>query len=143
MPWRRSGPPVVAALIWTVAIATLGVAFFAPLSFRLYNSHHLKVSSGIRDAPGHADAFRTSWDFAQAYLWHLCNALPGLKVTDTVDWDQPLKHGTRMGLLFLAFRGIVLIPLFAALVGIWTGRPTAKAWVAETREHTGWRIAGG
>jgi hypothetical protein len=140
IPWRRSGPPLVAALLWTLAISVLGIAFFAPLSFRLYNAHHLAVTSGLHDKPGHAEAFRTSWDFAKAYLWQTCDALPGLKVTDTVDWDPPLEHGTRMGLLLLAYRGFVLVPLVASLVGIWTSRRTGKAPSVKQRS---WRIAGG
>jgi hypothetical protein len=57
-----------------------------------------------------------------AYLWVLCDALPGLKVPETVGWSQPLKHGTGMGLLLLAFRGFVIVPLAASAVGIWKGR---------------------
>jgi hypothetical protein len=122
MPWTRAGPAILWALIWTLSMAMLGVALFAPISFRLYNAGHLPVSSGIHDAPHMADPLPTSWDFAVAYLWQLCDALPALKVTETVDWHEPVKHGTRMGLLLLAFRSLVLLPLIASLVGIWTGR---------------------
>jgi hypothetical protein len=125
MPWSRTGPAIALALLWTLCIALLAIGLFAPLSFRLYDAGRLHVSSGIHDAPHGAAAIRTSWEFAVAYFWQFCDSLPTLKVTDTIGWKQPLQHGTRMGLLLVSFRGLVLVPLVASLVGIWSGRQDA------------------
>jgi hypothetical protein len=122
LPWTRTGPAVVLALLWAASLSVLAVALFAPLSFRLYNAGHLPVSSGIHDLPHGAGSWQTSWDFAIAYFWQACDALPAAGVTDTLDWDQPLQHGTRMGLMLVAFRGLVILPLLASFVGIWKSR---------------------
>jgi hypothetical protein len=122
LPWTRAGPAILFAFVWTVTLSVLGIGILAPITFHLYDAGHLGDISGIRDDPHGAATLYTSWQFAIAYFWQLCDVIPLLKVTDTVDWDRPLQHGTRMGLLLLAYAALVLVPLAASLRGIWAGR---------------------
>jgi hypothetical protein len=95
----------VFALVWTMALALLGVALFAPLTFLLYDAGHIGIRSGIRHDPDEAAALYASAQFAVAYLWKICKAIPLIEVTATIAWDRPLKSGTRMALLLLTYKG--------------------------------------
>jgi hypothetical protein len=58
------------------------------------------------------------------YLWHLSDAIPFLKIPETLRWaPEPLLDDWRVGALVLGYKVIVLVPVVAAMLviirGIW------------------------
>jgi hypothetical protein len=62
------------------------------------------------------------------YLWLFWDLLPGLKVTETLNWPAPLKPTTlAAGLPMLAFRVLFLFGLLNAVRKWWTRNGTDRA----------------
>jgi hypothetical protein len=57
------------------------------------------------------------------YLWHFLDAVPLLEVPATLSWERPLVYDdARVGLLVLAFKVVVIVPVLAAFTGYWAWR---------------------
>jgi hypothetical protein len=123
MPWVGAGQALVRALMWSLGMGALGLSIFVPVTYWLYRAGAFHVRSGVHDPAKAATQLQTSWDFAKAYLWQLCDAVPALNIAGTMQWREPIKHGSGLGLLLLVFRCLVLIPTVTALGGIW------RSWV--------------
>jgi hypothetical protein len=53
------------------------------------------------------------------YLWHLLDAIPALQVPKTLHWSEhPVIDTTRSGVLLLAFKLVVVIPLLGAIIAM-------------------------
>ena len=61
----------------------------------------------------HAVEHGTLADFL---LWHLLDAIPGLKVPDTIKWEAPLTYQhAGAGWLVLLFRVMVIMPVVSGI----------------------------
>lgn len=57
---------------------------------------------------------------ADFFLWHFLNAVPVLKITDTLLWDPPLTYDQPVvGWILLAFKISVISPVIAAFGWSW------------------------
>jgi len=60
------------------------------------------------------------------YLWHFVNAVPVLKITETLHWEVPLQYeSARVGWILLLFKFTVIGPLIAVFA--WYGKRGAPA----------------
>jgi len=111
---------------WAYAFNVLWVAvmFFSSVTFLLAEQGLIAFSPGLR---GPATAGR----IADFYFWHFLEAMPVLKVNQTIRWTEPLGYDrTSVGLLLLLFKAVVIIPVIAAFLGYWKYR-------AQQAEKTG------
>lgn len=54
--------------------------------------------------------------FADFFLWHLLDAIPGLKVNETIRWTAPLTYERAgAGWLLLLFKVMVIVPAVAGI----------------------------
>jgi hypothetical protein len=62
------------------------------------------------------------------YLWHFIEAVPLLKVNDTIGWRTPMKYdGHLVGWILLLFKLAVIIPVIACFASYWKNLDTAKS----------------
>ena len=64
-------------------------------------------------------AISGSGQIADLLVWHSFEQIPALGVNDTLQWDAPLEYSHGAGVLVLAFKLLILLPLvpvFAAAV---------------------------
>jgi phospholipase C len=57
------------------------------------------------------------WEYTTTYAWNFIDALPGVKITSTFHWDQPLDFSDLFSETFLIlFRLLVLAPVVSLIV---------------------------
>ena len=77
---------------------------------------------------------------ADFFLWHFLNAVPVLKITDTLLWDPPLTYDQPVvGWILLVFKIAVISPVIAAFGWSWKRFRKAPTQAgdspAETRDN--------
>jgi len=61
--------------------------------------------------------------FHNYYLWLFFDMLPGLKITETLQWSAPLQPvGVVAGIPAIAFRAFIIYGVLSALKSWWKGR---------------------
>ena len=100
---RRIGP--FAPLAYSFSVLMTAAAFFGALTTALVARGYIAVDGDPRRAI----------DF---YMWHFLDAVPVLKINETLLWNAPLTyHQSRVGLLLLVFKIAVIAPVIAAFAG--------------------------
>jgi hypothetical protein len=109
--WNRLHPAGRAVpYLYAVVLAFVAIIFFATLASVLADHHVIEFGAPVAEP---ADAL----DF---FAWHLLDAIPGLDVTKTLRWDEPLGYSdSGVGLLVLAFKIAVIAPIVAAFAAFW------------------------
>ncbi len=79
--------------------------------------------------PG-GDPVTAPGQLADLFVWHSFEQVPVLGVNDTLQWDAPLQYASGAGVLVLAFKLMILLPLVPVFVAAFRHRPPARA--AET-----------
>jgi hypothetical protein len=119
---RRIG--ILAPLSYSLGLLLFSIQFFAAATFLLQQSERVTLTLGSATALS-VDAV------ADFFLWHFLNAVPVLKITDTLLWDPPLTYSQpAVGWILLAFKISVISPVIAAFGWSW-------ARFRETRTRTG------
>jgi hypothetical protein len=120
VPWMKGRGAIPRAMLWSAAMWLLAIAVLAPISYHFYDAGWIEVRSGIGGDP---DALRTSGKFTDLYLWQTADAIPGLRVTETLSLSRPIEYDDwKLGLLLLLYKAAVLIPVIAAFRGVWASR---------------------
>lgn len=118
-------------------ILALGTAFFLLAIAIFATSAVLLEERGLVDFRDPSCASPCVLDAAALsnfYTWHLTDALPLLRVNDTLHWEEPLVYeGALAGWLVLGFKLAVIIPLIQAFRIYWklrskTPRLRLSAW---------------
>ncbi len=108
------------------------IGFFAPVAYSLnlliisvllFSSvTYVLGEKGILEFTGSPDSKFSPDQVTALYLWHFLEAVPLLKVNDTLRWKEPLTYNSGwVGLALLIFKGAVIIPVIAAFAGYWKG----------------------
>ena len=114
---RHAGGRAATAL-YGVALLGMAVIFFGSLTWFLAERGWVRFSAA---ASGHA--VEAPVQVADLFLWQTLDSVPGLKVTDTLRWRPPLTYTDgRLGMLVIAFKAVVLLPVVAMLSTSWRGR---------------------
>ena len=72
------------------------------------------------------DAISGSGEIADLFVWHSFEQIPALDVNDTLQWDVPLEYASGAGVLVLAFKLLILLPLVPVFVAAVRHRPPAR-----------------
>jgi hypothetical protein len=74
----------------------------------------------------HCAACRLDWeDFFNFYTWHFADAIPLLKIPDTLNWEESLVYeGAGPGWLVLGLQASVILPLIQTIRSYWKLRST-------------------
>ena len=123
----------------------IAVIFFALITF-LSARNRISRPEFSEDKPVTVDSLQ---DF---YLWHFIDAVPILRVNDTIGWKRPFNYeGHLVGWILLLFKLVVIIPVIACFASFWrnfgvlkSASPTGRQWPRTARSagrHT--RRAGG
>lgn len=104
---------ILAPLVYSSALFIISLQFFAVATFLLHQSESLTLTLGSAKALS-SDAVG---DF---FLWHFLNAMPLLRITDTLLWDPPLTYDhPAVGWILLAFKISVISPVIVAFSWSW------------------------
>ena len=101
-----------APVAYSVNLLMIAVVFFSSVTFVLAN-HGVISLSGFRGPKLLPD------NLTDFYLWHFFQAIPLLKVNDTLHWPEPLSYSGFVGLMLLIFKLTVILPVIAAFSYYW------------------------
>lgn len=103
----------MAPIIYAVNVLMIADIFFATLSYVFHGKGWVAFT-----APAGSEV--ALWSLLDFYLWHFMDALPALKVNETLRWATPLDYqGAAAGWLLLVFKLTVIIPTIGVFVGYW------------------------
>ena len=112
LPLGRLEPTIRALAVTIFAVAT-----FSALTALLYLEGGLRIRGGPI-APGSIVD-----KAAEVYVWHLVDTVPLLDVTSNLHWKPAFEFDDRVGgLLLVAFKGFVILPLIQVARLIFAGR---------------------
>ena len=107
-----------APFVFAFVVAVMAIVLFATLAFVLADED--MISFGTDEA---AAVIAEPADALDFFSWQLLDAVPGLDVTDTLKWEQPLGYDDAgVGVLILLFKLLAVIPIIAAFVSFWRWR---------------------
>ena len=106
----RFGIPQFTPFLYAFDLLVISVMFFSSITFVL-------VQNGAAELSGQAVTYDSLMTF---YIWHFLEAIPLLKVNDTLQWKAPLTYQSRLvGFVLLLFKISVIIPVIAAFAWHW------------------------
>lgn len=101
--------PVWGGLALYINFVLIAVGCFAAFSILLHTSGPPLFLPGSNAEVSHGS-------FADFFLWHLLDAIPGLKVNETIRWTAPLTYERAgAGWLLLLFKVMVIVPAVAGI----------------------------
>jgi hypothetical protein len=112
--WRQIDR--VTPFLYPFGLTFVAIILFATLAFVLAERELIRFGSG----PESATAVAEPADALDFFLWHLVDSVPGFDVTHTLRWKEPLGYtDSRVGLLLLVFKIVVIAPIVATFLGFW------------------------
>jgi hypothetical protein len=111
--WLRDAVPDDRVTVWLAVALYVNFVFiaagcFASIAYLLHGMTPL-----FQPTAGHAVEHGTLADFL---LWQLLDAIPGLKVPDTIKWQAPLTYERAgAGWLVLLFKVMVIVPVVSGI----------------------------
>jgi hypothetical protein len=118
-----------AYLTYSFAVAAAGIFAALLAAFAVFTAALQAEGLVTEKPPANAEDF--VWTSLSFYGWNLLNAMPALKVPQTLNWAQPTKLTDYLGgSILLIFKIVVIFPLFAlaiALIRVWTTEGPAEA----------------
>jgi hypothetical protein len=99
--------------VFSVALAWVAVVVFGGATCGLQRIGVVKIQ------PVEAYTERCALHYADFYLWHLLDSIPGIKFTETVHWTQKYTYSDSVsGWLLLGFKIIVLVSVIGSFVTV-------------------------
>ena len=91
----------------------MAVIFFSAVTY-VMASHEIVT---LRSRTGQPIGLASLLDF---YVWHFLEAVPLLKVNQTICWDEPWTYDSAaVGWILLLFKLVVIVPVIGAFIGYW------------------------
>lgn len=84
------------------------------------------VERGVVDFTAEGAEVTSTGELAKFYIWQSFEQIPGLSINDTLQWDVPLQYAGGAGLVLMAFKVLILIPLVPVLLAAWRVRRPPK-----------------
>ena len=112
LPWLQQRVGRFAPVVYSADLLTMAILFFSSVSYALVSNGHLHLADP-RQATISADSIQ------QFYFWHFLEAIPLLKINETLQWPAPLAYKGVVGLLLLLFQLMVIVPVIATFVWYW------------------------
>lgn len=109
-----------APIIYSFNVLIIAVVFFSSISYVL-NSHDLISFTLSPDRVLRPDyPIDLYVHFLDFFVWHFLDAVPLLKINQTLRWEEPLTYTkTGVGWVLLLFKITVIFPVIAAFAGYW------------------------
>jgi hypothetical protein len=108
---RKTG--LLAPVAYALNVLVIAVVFFSSITYVLVSRDVLSVTV----APGSTASPGLLADF---FLWHFLEAIPILKVNETLKWQPPATYESGwIGMILLLFKLTVIIPATAAFAWTW------------------------
>ena len=106
----------LAPVIYSINVLMVAVIFFSSVTYVLASHGHLTLTSRT----GQPVALASLLDF---YVWHFLEAIPLLKVNQTLRWEEPWTYDSAsVGWILLLFKLVVIVPVIGAFLGYWNRR---------------------
>jgi len=103
----------IAPVAYSFNLLVIAILFFSSLTYVFANHGALRLNA----PPGTQISPEVVRDF---YSWHFLQAVPLLKVNDTLHWKAPLTYdSTSVGLMLVVFQLLVIVPVIAAFAWFW------------------------
>lgn len=103
----------IAPVAYSFNLLMIAILFFSSLTYVLVNHGALRLDA----PPGTQISPEIVRDF---YSWHFLQAVPLLKVNDTLRWKPPLTYDSKsVGLMLVVFQLLVIVPVIAAFTWFW------------------------
>ena len=100
-------------VIYSVNVLMMAVIFFSAVTY-VMASHEIVT---LRSRTGQPIGLASLLDF---YVWHFLEAVPLLKVNQTIRWDEPWTYdSSAVGWILLLFKLVVIVPVIGAFIGYW------------------------
>jgi hypothetical protein len=138
-PWLQRKVGKFAPCAYALNLLFIAWLFFSSVTYVLVKNDVLKLdrpavavsSDGAKPAPAEVTADHIK-DF---YAWHFLQAIPLLKVNETLNYKAPLTYsGAGVGWLLLMFQLMVILPVTRAFVWYWKhDEPAARRAVVVYR----------
>ena len=107
--------------LFSIALAWLAVVVFGGLSCGFERLGITKISPSVPFTDGCATRY------ADMYLWHLFDSIPGIRFTETVRWTQRYTYSDALsGWLLVAFKVLVIVSVIRSFVASGRIRREAK-----------------
>jgi hypothetical protein len=117
-PFRRHGLAQPAMFVTGLWLAAIG--WFSSLAFVL-------DARGVVDFTTRAGAaIDNTGRLADFFVWQSFQQIPALDVNDTLQWEMPLHYGGGAGVVVLAFKLLILLPLVPVFLAAVRHRRPAK-----------------
>jgi uncharacterized membrane protein len=108
----------LAPFVYAVNVLLLALPFFGALTLVLMEKDVVTLTGSTERV----------FDF---YTWHFLDAIPLLKVNETLHWDPPMTYEqARVGWLLLLFKVTVIVPVIGVFGGYWKYLQNAKSKTA-------------
>jgi len=99
--------------VFSVVLAWMAVVVFGGATCSLQRIGVVKMQ------PVEVYTDRCALQYADFYLWHLLDSIPGIKFTETVQWTQKYTYSDSVsGWLLLGFKIIVLVSVIGSFVTV-------------------------
>jgi hypothetical protein len=95
----------------SVALAWFAVVVFGGMSCGFERAGIVEIQPSVPIGEGCATRY------ADLYLWHLFEAIPGIKFNETVGWERPYSYSDNLsGWLLVAFKILVIVSVIGSFV---------------------------
>ena len=95
----------------SIALAWLAVLVYGGLSCGFERLGVVRIEPSVPYTSGCATSY------ADLYLWHLFDSIPGIKFTATIGWKQPYTyHDSFSGWLLLSFKVVAVVSVIGSFV---------------------------
>ena len=95
----------------SIALAWFAIVVFGGLSCGFERLGVVEMSPNVPYTDGCATRY------ADMYLWHLFDSIPGIKFNETIGWDQRYTYSDKLsGWLVVAFKTLVIVSVIGSFV---------------------------
>jgi hypothetical protein len=102
-----------APVVYSFNLLMIAMMFFASITFVLVE----RAGVALNAPEGPIASYDALMSF---YFWHFLEAVPLLKVNETLQWKQPLTYQAGpVGFVLLLFKLAVIVPVIAAFAWYW------------------------
>jgi len=103
----------LAPVIYSINVLMMAVIFFSAVTY-------VMASHGIVTLSSRTGQLVTLASLLDFYVWHFLEAVPLLKVNQTIRWDEPWTYDSAaVGWILLLFKLVVIVPVIGAFIGYW------------------------
>lgn len=106
----------LAPFVYALVLAELAIVLFATIGFLLADREVIQFGADQSVAP----IFAGPVGLLDFFAWHMIDSIPGLGITETLRWEEPIRYEDPwVGLLLLVFKVVAIAPVVAGFASFW------------------------